>query len=125
MNYRSVVVLTNGRRVEDRIEKNRALHAMVEHIIPGRSSQTRMPTENELDATAVVAFSLKEASAKIRTGPPGDLDEDLSLPHWAGVIPLHLQAGKAMPDERLAPDVRVPHNVCHYRRSTSIAASAL
>ena len=39
-----------------------------------------------MNATTVVAIRIEEASAKIRTGPPGDDEEDYALPVWAGVM---------------------------------------
>jgi nitroimidazol reductase NimA-like FMN-containing flavoprotein (pyridoxamine 5'-phosphate oxidase superfamily) len=95
MNYRSVVVLGRARDVTGAAEKLAALEAIVEHVVPGRWADARLPTRKELKATSVLALGLGEASAKVRTGPPGDFDEDLELPIWAGVIPLGLVAGAA------------------------------
>jgi nitroimidazol reductase NimA-like FMN-containing flavoprotein (pyridoxamine 5'-phosphate oxidase superfamily) len=88
MNYRSVVVFGPARGVEDPGEKLAALEALVERLVAGRWSDARQPTEVELRQTLVVAVPLAEASAKVRTGPPLDDDEDYALPVWAGVIPL-------------------------------------
>jgi nitroimidazol reductase NimA-like FMN-containing flavoprotein (pyridoxamine 5'-phosphate oxidase superfamily) len=93
MNYRSVVVLGRAREVVDRDEKLRAMEHVVEHVVPGRWNEARQPNEKELNATMILALPLDEASAKIRTGPPTDFDEDLDLPVWAGVIPLDLRRG--------------------------------
>jgi hypothetical protein len=49
----------------------------------------------------VLAFDLDEASAKVRTGPPVDDDEDYALDVWAGVIPLALTPGPLTPDPKL------------------------
>ena len=94
MNYRSAVVLGRA-RVLDGDEKLAALEAIVEHVAPGRWADARQPDRKELKATSVLALPLDEASAKIRTGPPSDFDEDLELPVSAGVIPLRLVAGAA------------------------------
>jgi len=98
VNYRSVVVLGKARPVTDPDEKLRALRAITNHIVPGRWEETRPPTAQELKATAVLALPLEEASAKVRTGPPLDDEEDLSLPVWAGVVPLREVAGQPVPD---------------------------
>jgi uncharacterized protein len=95
MNYRSAVVLGRAREIVDADEKLRALEAVVEHMVPGRWADARQPTEGELDGTTVLVLGLDEASAKVRTGPPSDFDRDMELEVWAGVIPLHLQAGDA------------------------------
>ena len=70
----------------------------------------------ELRATRVLRLSLLEASAKVRTGPPLDDEEDHALPCWAGVIPLRLAPGAPLPDPRLPPAIPVPANVAGYRR---------
>jgi nitroimidazol reductase NimA-like FMN-containing flavoprotein (pyridoxamine 5'-phosphate oxidase superfamily) len=92
MNYRSAVVLGRAHEVTDREEKLRAMERIVEHVVPGRWADARQPNEGELDGTTILTISLDEASAKIRSGPPKDFDEDLALPIWAGVIPLELVA---------------------------------
>ena len=102
MNYRSVVVLGSARAVTDPKEKWDALHAVVEHVAPGRWAEVREPNEKELKATLVLGLSLDEASAKVRTGPPIDDEEDYALECWAGVVPLRLVASEPIPEPRLA-----------------------
>ena len=114
MNYRSVVVLGKAREVVDGDEKDRALRALVEHVVPGRSAEARGPNEAERKATLVLSMELSEASAKIRAGAPVDDEEDYALPVWAGVLPLRLTPGKPEPDDRvLAP---IPEYVQRYTR---------
>lgn len=117
LNYRSVVVLGRARPVEEREEKLAALAAIVEHVIPGRSADARPPSEKELAGTAVLALPIREASAKVRTGPPKDLDADVELRIWAGVIPLRLVADAPEPEVRVPTDVAVPSYAATYRRS--------
>ena len=114
MNYRSVVILGPLEEVIDPDERNKVLDAIVEHIIPGRLAEARRPTRKELKATTVVKIQISEVSAKIRTGPPGDDDEDYDLPVWAGVIPLSLQPGKPIPDPLLKEGVDMPDYVIKY-----------
>ncbi len=111
MNYRSVVVLGTAREVTDREEKRAALRAIVEHVAPGRSAEARPPTDAEVDGTLVVELPIEEASAKIRTGPPVDDPGDLSVPCWAGVLPLRLTAGEPVPDPGLPPGSPVPERL--------------
>ncbi|HEY2812917.1 MAG TPA: pyridoxamine 5'-phosphate oxidase family protein [Acidimicrobiales bacterium] len=99
MNYRSVLVFGTAEAVRDEQEKRAAVMAIVEHLIPGRTDAARPPSMEELRATLVVRLPLDEASAKIRTGPPLEDDDDLDLEHWAGVLPLTLQPGEPIPDE--------------------------
>jgi hypothetical protein len=116
LNYRSVVLFGNGRVVDDDAEKMAAFEAVTEHIAPGRWADARLPTRKELAATLVAAVDIDSASAKVRTGPPFDDADDLTLPIWAGVLPLALTAQTPTADERL-PSIRpVPDYIAHYQR---------
>ena len=116
MNYRSVVVFGRATLVEDPEEKMSALFALSEQIIRGRWNDVREPTELEMKATTVLSLTLDEASAKIRTGPPLDDEEDYSLPMWAGVVPLKLTAGEPLNDPRLPDNTPVPDYASNYKR---------
>jgi uncharacterized protein len=115
-NYRSVMLMGEARSIEERAEKLAACQAIVEHIVPGRWRDVRAPTDNELKATSVLAIGIEEASAKVRTGPPLDDEEDHALGAWAGVIPLTTEAGAPEPDPRLRRDIEPPSYVAAYRR---------
>ena len=115
-NYRSAMLLGKARSVREPAEKLAALEAIVEHIVPGRWRDVRTPTENELKATSVLALPIDEASAKIRSGPPLDDEEDYSLSVWAGVLPLLTEAGAPRPDPRLRAHIVPPAYVTSYRR---------
>jgi nitroimidazol reductase NimA-like FMN-containing flavoprotein (pyridoxamine 5'-phosphate oxidase superfamily) len=106
INYRSVVVLGEAMLV-DGDEKRAALHAFTEHVAPGRWDEARQPTDKELKATWILALPLTESSAKVREGPPEDDAEDLELPVWAGVVPVHLEAEPSGYDWRRVHDGRV------------------
>jgi hypothetical protein len=110
------MLIGQARTVEDEREKLAALEAIVEHIVPGRWTEARQPSENELKATSVLALAIEETSAKIRTGPPVDDDEDYSLPVWAGVIPIASEAGAPESDPRLADGIAVPDTAARYAR---------
>lgn len=116
MNYRSVVVLGKATVLEDPAVKREGLHVITEHIVPGRWLEIRQPSEKELNATTVLALPLEEVSAKVRTGPPLDDEEDYALPVWAGVLPLDLIPDTALPDDRLPKDTAVPEYVRRYTR---------
>jgi uncharacterized protein len=116
MNYRSVVVLGKANLVDDPQEKLEALRVLAEHIIPGRWADARQPNERELKQTSVLRFPIEEFSAKIRTGPPIDDEEDYSFPTWAGVVPLEMKAGKPIDDERLSAGASVPRYALQYSR---------
>lgn len=119
MNYRSVVIFGRATAIEDREQKNAALFALSEHMIPGRWNDVREPTESELQQTTVLSLPIDEASAKIRTGPPLDDEEDYSLDVWAGIVPLRMIADEPVADERLQREVEVPEYALNYARSKS------
>jgi uncharacterized protein len=115
-NYRSAMLLGRARVVEEGREKLAALEAIVEHIVPGRWAEARHPSENELKATAVLALPIDEASAKIRTGPPIDDEDDYALPVWAGVIPIASETRAPEADPRLPLGIAVPDAAARYAR---------
>jgi len=108
MNYRSVVLFGTGEEITDNPKKLEAMEIFFEHLIPGRWRDVRQPNQKELDLTAVVAVDIEEASAKIRTGPPIDDEEDSSLPIWAGVVPFRLAAGKPEEEPGLNEGITLP-----------------
>lgn len=114
--YRSVMVLGRTRLVTDPGEKDAALRAVVEHIVPGRGQVARAADRKELAATAVLAVPLAEVSAKVRNGPVGDEEQDYDLPIWAGILPLGMVAGAPLPDPRLRHELPVPPHVTGWRR---------
>jgi nitroimidazol reductase NimA-like FMN-containing flavoprotein (pyridoxamine 5'-phosphate oxidase superfamily) len=111
MNYRSVVVLGRARMVEGPEEREAALEAFTERLMPGRWAEVRPPSRQELKGTRVLALSLDEASAKVRTGGPIDDKEDYGSDAWAGTVPLRLQPGAIEPDPLLAADVPLSPSV--------------
>jgi len=116
MNYRSVVILGQATLVDNPEEKLEALRLLSEHIIPGRWADARQPNERELKATSVLRLPIEEFSAKVRTGPVIDDEEDYSFPTWAGVVPLEMVAGTPISDSRLDPTREVPAYAKHYTR---------
>jgi uncharacterized protein len=116
MNYRSVVVFGRATLIAAREEKLAALRALSEHIIRGRWDDVRGPSEQELKSTTVLSLPLVEASAKVRTGPPLDDEDDYELPVWAGVIPLRLVAEMPIADPRLPDRIKAPQYATDYER---------
>ncbi|WP_328504006.1 pyridoxamine 5'-phosphate oxidase family protein [Streptomyces sp. NBC_00457] len=108
INYRSVVVHGIAHDVTDPEEKRAALDALVDQVVPGRANDARPANKKELAATAVIRLDLDEVSAKARTGGVNDEPEDLTLPHWAGVVPLRKGYDTPVADAQLAPDTKLP-----------------
>lgn len=105
LNYRSVVVIGNARLVDDPEEKLRALRWITNHVAPRRWEEVRAPNALELRQSSVLAVPLQEVSAKIRSGPPVDDEEDYSLPIWAGVVPVSTLLGEPVDDGRVPAGV--------------------
>jgi nitroimidazol reductase NimA-like FMN-containing flavoprotein (pyridoxamine 5'-phosphate oxidase superfamily) len=116
MNYRSVVVLAKGTKLDEPEGKRKALEQITERLVPHRWADVRWPTEQEMKATTVISFPISEASAKIRVGGPKDDEEDYSMHVWAGVLPLALTPGTPAPDERNVPNIAVPTYIQNYKR---------
>jgi uncharacterized protein len=116
MNYRSVVVFGRATLVDERSEKLEALRVISDQVIRGRWDDVRLPTEAELKQTTVLMLPLEEVSAKVRTGPPLDDEEDYELPIWAGIVPLRLCAGAPVADPRLPADIEPPEYAVSYKR---------
>jgi hypothetical protein len=117
MNYRSIVILGKATLVDDPTEKLAALRILSEHILPGRWDDSRQPNERELKATSVLRVPIEEFSAKVRTGPPIDDEEDYTFPTWAGVVPLEVIAAPPIDDARLLPGKEAPEYARNYTRN--------
>lgn len=108
INYRSVMIFGTAELVEDSGEKMAALEAFMARIAPGRWDEVRPPDDQEFKATMVLRVPLEEVSAKVRTGPPVDDDEDYALACWAGVVPLGVATGDPVPDPKLRDGIPAP-----------------
>ena len=119
MNYRSAVLFGKGELIEDADERMRAFEVLTEHIMPGRWADARLPNDTELSATTLVRMPIDMASAKVRTGPPSDEDDDYSLDVWAGVVPIRRHFGEPIDDPKRTHDVAVPDYVRSYWRANA------
>jgi len=117
VNYRSVVLFGRGRTVVEEGEKLAALEAITDHILPGRWQEARRPNRKEMNATSVVSIKIDLASAKVRSGPVVDDEEDYALPVWAGVLPLQELPLPPVRDQLMTQDIPVPAYVSGYSRS--------
>ncbi len=99
VNYRSVVAFGKARPIEDAEDKIAALKHFVEAMLPGRAIESRAPDKNELAATSVLRFQIEDISAKIRDGGAKDDKADLTLPYWAGVVPMKTMYATPLPSD--------------------------
>ncbi|MEK6782548.1 MAG: pyridoxamine 5'-phosphate oxidase family protein [Bacteroidota bacterium] len=109
VNYRSVVIFSEPELIADENEQYNVLEVFTNKMCPGRWEDIRKPNAGEWKATMVIAFEIKEASAKVRVGGPKDDDEDYDLNTWAGVVPLSLVKKSPVPDETLKPGILLPN----------------
>jgi nitroimidazol reductase NimA-like FMN-containing flavoprotein (pyridoxamine 5'-phosphate oxidase superfamily) len=116
MNYRSAVLFGKGRVVDTYDERWKVFEALTEHIAKGRWNDARHPNETEDKTTKIVAIEIESASAKIRTGPVGDEEEDYELPVWAGILPVRMTFGEPVKDDPLPDTIPVPEYIKRYQR---------
>lgn len=115
VNYRSVMLVGRAAIVTDPAEKAARLERFVEGMFPGRWGMLRPVTAQEMKATSVLSLPISEASAKVRTGPPKDDDEDYALDIWAGVLPLQLTTLPPIDDPKSRPGLRPPEHVTRFK----------
>lgn len=108
VNYRSAVIFSEAEKVTDQEELYKALEVFTNKVQPGRWNDIRKPTSSEWKATMLLSFKIEEASAKVRTGPPLDDDEDYALDVWAGVVPIKLERQNPLPDESMKDGISLP-----------------
>jgi nitroimidazol reductase NimA-like FMN-containing flavoprotein (pyridoxamine 5'-phosphate oxidase superfamily) len=114
INYRSAVLFGKGYLVAGDDATMAALEQFTERLMPGRWADARSPNRKELKATAVVAVPIELASAKVRSGGPGEEEADYALPVWAGVLPITQKVGSPEADSKLPDDITVPDYVVKY-----------
>ena len=118
VNYRSAVLFGKGSPILDDDARLQALETFTERLVPGRWRDVRPPSAVELKQTSIVAVVIESASAKVRTGPPKDSQDDLDLPIWAGVLPLQQVCGAPVADPQLSVEAEVPEYIRGYQRQT-------
>ena len=110
-NYRSVVAFGTAKPVIDVAEKSAALIGFVDAMLPGRAAEARPANRKELAATSLLRFRIVDASAKVRAGDPIDDAADLSLSHWAGLLPIRQGYGDPVAAADLNPEIRIPQSL--------------
>lgn len=101
MNHRSAVV--HGEVVDWDETTNDAKEAkwqaakhIVEKVMPGRWDECRKPNQSEMVTTGFLKIKALSASAKCRSGDPGDdkmdkEDDEVANNFWVGVVPSERQ----------------------------------
>lgn len=104
MNYRSTVIYGQFEVVPNEVDKLSALNAFMYKLAPGRESEARQGSRNELGATLVLKITLTVAAAKVRVGSQQDDETDMDIPVWAGVLPMDVINGVPLPDRLNSKD---------------------
>lgn len=115
LNYRSVIMYGTATLVSDPVTKEAALDKFMDRVAPGRVAECRPINAQEFKATTVLSLPLDDVSAKVRSGPPIDDEEDYALPVWAGVIPVQQITGTPEPDPRMPDGTPVPDNIANFK----------
>lgn len=110
MHYRSVVIFGKASLVADE-DKDRALDALSNSMIPGRPAEVRASTKKELAATIIVSLPLDECSVKISVNEVDDDEADLNQGTWAGIVPINTSFGTPIPADEEAAGLEVPESV--------------
>ena len=113
VHYRSVMLFGEAVKVGNAAREER-LQSFVQNLIPGRWETLRPMTAKEAKATTVFSMPIDEGSAKIRTGPPVDDEEDYSLPIWAGVLPISQVLDEPVPDPKNLGGLEVPTHIRNF-----------
>lgn len=111
VNFRSAVIFGKVRELKSKVEKIEGLKSIINHFVPDRWDSCRFPTDNELNATRVVAIDIETASAKIANSPPTDNKEDYDLDFWSGEIPIKTICQTPIPDVKLRDGISIPQHV--------------
>lgn len=111
VNYRSVLIHGTARLVTERTERDMALAATTDHLLPGRWAECRPMTEIEDKATGILAVSIDHVTTKFRNGLPGDDEADLALDMWSGVVPITTALGHPLPDHNTSGTTPVPASI--------------
>ena len=114
VNTRSVMLFGRAEKVPDEL-KEAKMKNMVKGLFPGRWDIMRPATKQEIKATTILSMEIDKGSAKIRTGAPGDDEEDYALPIWAGVIPVRTVVDAPIDDPRNLPEMTPPDHILAFR----------
>lgn len=99
--YRSAVLRGRFTRLQGE-DKESALDAVTERLLPGRTQEVRRSTRRELAATMLLAMPIESWTLRVSEGWPDDPDDDVAGPAWAGVVRL----GTPPTSVHAAPDLR-------------------
>lgn len=117
VNYRSATLFTSVRKIENSKTKETALKCVMDYMIPNRWDSLRTMNSKEFNSTLVLELEIQTASAKVRAEGVNDEKMDLSLPIWAGVIPIKQIAEAPINDTLLTEGVDIPQHITDYYKT--------
>lgn len=86
MNYRSAIVFGRAQEVVENDSKLEIFVKWIDKMMPGRTSETILPSEKELKGVSVFKIKIENFSVKTREGGPSDNDEKSDI--WSGTVPI-------------------------------------
>lgn len=114
MHYRSAVIFGQANLVVEE-DKDDALKAISESMLPGRVSEVRPNKKKELAATLIIWVDLNETSVKISMNEVDDDEDDFGQGVWAGIVPIITSIGEVIPSDEEAAGLPVPLSVKNFR----------
>ena len=119
LNYRAVMAFGTAAIIDDPAEKEAGFNAFIERIYPGRTGIMRGIEPQELKATTLMGMTIEEASAKIRSGGPLDLERDYAADCWAGTLPIAQVMRPPIPDPIAPPQTSPTAEIGHFAEGAS------
>jgi nitroimidazol reductase NimA-like FMN-containing flavoprotein (pyridoxamine 5'-phosphate oxidase superfamily) len=125
LNYRAAMAFGTAHIVDDPVEKEAGLNAFIERIYPGRTAIMRAILPQELKATSLMGMTIENASAKIRSGGPLDLEQDYAAECWAGTVPIAQATGVPIPDPKVPPRTPPGPEIGHFAEGAAFDQALL
>jgi uncharacterized protein len=119
LNYRAVMAFGTAAIVDDPTEKEAGLNAFIERIYPGRTGIMRGIAPQELKATTLMGMTIEDASAKIRSSGPLDLEQDYAADCWAGTLPIAQVMRAPIPDPIAPPRTQPEPEIGHFAEGSA------
>jgi len=114
VNFRSVVIIGKVKELKTRKEKLLGLKAIINHFVPNRWGNCRIPNDKELKATKVLEIEIETASAKIANSTVSDNKEDENLDFWAGQIPIKTICEFPISNNDLKEKIEIPQHIMEF-----------
>jgi len=120
LNYRAVMAFGTAAIVDDPTEKEAGFNAFIERLYPGRTRIMRAILPQEIKATTLMGMTIEDASGKIRSGGPLDLEQDYAAHCWAGTVPIRQVLDAPIPDPIVPPHTPAETEIGHLAQGAAL-----